>query len=128
MAKDDALRRQVAELLASEDAHLGFEKILGDVLPRLRGRRVRGLTHTPWRLLEHIRLAQRDILEFVRDPGHVSPKWPESYWPPTDGPPDDSAWDVSVAGFLRDRKELADLVLDVKRNLVDPLPWDPEAS
>jgi DinB family protein len=78
--------------------------------------------HTPWRLVEHLRIAQRDILEFTRNPRHVSPPWPEGYWPVGDAPPDDAAWNRSVAGFRADLQAMQDLVADPATDLFAPLP------
>src|SRR5437870_5365390 len=89
---------------------------------RLRGAKPPGVPHTPWRLLEHLRIAQWDILEFTRDPHHVSPPWPEGYWPASDAPPDDGAWDRSVAAFRADLRAMQDLVADPATDLFTPLP------
>ena len=77
---------------------------------------------TPWRLLEHLRMAQWDILEFSRNAKHKSPKWPEGYWPDGDAPPNSAAWDASVAAFRRDLVEMEKLVKDPSKDLFDPIP------
>ena len=82
-----------------------------------------GAPHSAWQLLEHLRLAQSDILEFSRDPRHVSPKWPEGYWPQDPAPPNEKAWDESLAAFRRDNQALRDLVADPKSDLYTPFPW-----
>lgn len=92
MDKDQSLRDHLVELLRGGSAHLGFEKALQDLPRELRGAKAPGLfPHTVWQLLEHLRITQWDILEFSRNPKHVSPAWPEGYWPETEAPPDDSA-------------------------------------
>jgi hypothetical protein len=101
---------------------LNFDKAIAGLPPALRGARPPGVPHTPWRLLEHLRIAQWDILEFTRDPRHVSPPWPEGYWPASDAPPDDGAWDQSVAAFRTDLQAMQDLVGNPATDLFAPLP------
>jgi hypothetical protein len=83
---------------------------------------VDGVPHTPWRLLEHMRIAQWDILEFSRDPGHVSPAFPEGYWPEGDAPPEAQAWDRSVRAFRADLQAMQDLVRDPATDLFARIP------
>jgi uncharacterized damage-inducible protein DinB len=116
----DALRRQLAELLRGEHAHLGFEAAVRNVPAGLRGARPGGVEHSLWQLLEHLRLGQWDILEFSRNPAHVSPRWPEGYWPATVEPPGETAWDASVASFRADLEALARLVGDPDSDLFEP--------
>ena len=118
----DALREQIAKQLNSEEAHAGFEKAVNGLSADLRSKKPKGVPHSAWQLLEHIRLAQWDILEFTRNPKHQSPKWPEGYWPKTAEPPDDAAWHDSIAQVRRDRKALQDLVRDPKHNLLSEIP------
>jgi uncharacterized damage-inducible protein DinB len=117
---DDALRRHLIELLRGEHAHLGFEAAVRKVPPGLRGARPDGVEHSLWQLLEHLRLGQRDILDFSRDPAHVSPPWPEGYWPAAAEPPGEAAWDASVAAFGADLEALAGLVADPASDLFEP--------
>ena len=117
-----SLREHLLYLLRGGGAHLGFDKAVADIPPELRGRTVASVPHSPWRLLEHLRIAQWDILEFTRNPQHVSPPWPEGYWPAGDAPPDDAAWDRSVAAFRADLKAMQDLVADPATDLFTPLP------
>jgi hypothetical protein len=119
---DGAVREHVLYLLGGGGAHLSFEDATRGVSRRLRGRRPRGLTFTPWRLLEHMRLAQWDILEFSRSAAHVSPKWPEGYWPPDEGPPSDAAWARSLRSFRSDRRAVETLVRSPKTDLYAPIP------
>jgi hypothetical protein len=88
----------------------------------LRGAKPPGQPHTPWRRLEHLRLAQWDILRFCMDPGHVSPDFPDGYWPSGDEPPDPGAWDRSVESFRADLRAVRDLVADPASDLLAPLP------
>ena len=85
--KDKALREHVLYLLDGGGAHVKFDEVIADIPASVRGRKPAGLPHSLWMLLEHLRMAQWDILEFSRNPKHVSPKWPEGYWPKTDAPP-----------------------------------------
>ena len=116
------LREHLLYLLKGGGAHLNFNKAIADLPAELRGAKPPGVPHTPWRLLEHMRIAQWDILEFTRNPRHVSPPWPEGYWPAGDGPPDDVAWDRSVAAFRADLRAMQDLVADPATDLFTPLP------
>lgn len=117
------LRREVVDLLASSSAHASFDDIVAGIPPPLRGSRPPGQSHTPWRLLEHMRIAQRDILEFCRDAAYRSPPWPQGYWPPGDAPPDDGAWDRSVEAFRADLRAVQELVDDETADPLAPLPW-----
>jgi DinB superfamily len=120
---DRALRQQLVDLLESGGAHATYEAVVKDFPAELRGRKPDGFPHTPWMLLEHLRMAQWDILEFSRNPAHVSPPWPAGYWPKTEAPPDDSAWSKSIREFRRDRKAMQNLVADPKSDLFARIPW-----
>ena len=121
MNTDKALRDHLLYLLRSKGAHLDFDTAIADLPVELRGAKPAGVPHSPWRLLEHLRIAQWDILEFTRNPGHVSPPWPEDYWPAGDAPADDGAWDRSVAAFRADLRAMQDLVADPATDLFTPL-------
>ncbi len=110
MSDSAKLREQLLALLRGGEAHMSVEDALGDWPVKLRGARPAGSPHTPWQLLEHLRVAQWDILEFCRNPKHVSPKFPDGYWPPTDTPPDDAAWHASVSRFRADLRAMEQLV------------------
>ena len=122
MKTTDPLRQHVINLLTKAEAHVDLESSLKNFPRELRGRKPEGVPHTPWQLLEHIRIAQWDILEFSRTAKHKSPKWPEEYWPKTEAPPSDKAWDASVKQTLADLKAMCDLVRDPKRDLFAPIP------
>ena len=117
------LRRHLLELLAGGSAHAKFEDAVKDLPAELRGAKPEKFPHSPWMLLEHLRLAQWDILEFSRNAKHVSPKWPEGYWPKTEGPPNQTAWNKGVKDFRRDLKSMQELVANPKVDLFAPLPW-----
>ena len=119
----DSLREHLLFLLEGEGAHAGFEAAVKDLPPRIRGRKTNGVPHSPWELLEHIRLAQWDILEFSRNEKHVSPEWPSGYWPPSPEPPDDEAWDKSVAAFRADLAAMSALASDESVDLYAKIPW-----
>ncbi|MGH9536063.1 MAG: DinB family protein [Terriglobales bacterium] len=116
------LREQLAIALRGGEAHAGWRAILRGVPEALRGKRPRGLPHSPWELLEHLRIAQCDILEFCRDAGHVSPSFPQGYWPPKPAPPSASAWTKSLRAFAADLEAMVGLVLDPARDLTAPIP------
>ena len=90
--KNSPLQQHLLNLLSFEGAHAGFDDAVRGLAPELRGKKIKGAPHTAWQLLEHMRIAQWDILEFSRDAKHVSPKWPEGYWPESASPPSDAAW------------------------------------
>ena len=122
MTDDRALREHLLELLGGGHAHLDFDRAFADLPAGLRGARPPGLPHTPWRLVEHLRIAQWDILRFSVDPEHVSPAFPDGYWPEGDAPPDPGAWDRSVAAFRADLRSMMDLVADPGTDLLAPIP------
>jgi hypothetical protein len=120
---DKALREQVIYLLEGGGAHAKFEEVVAGIPPKLLGQKPSGLPHSLWMLLEHLRTAQGDILEFSRKAKHVSPGWPEGYWPKTNAPPSSAAWNTSVKKFRRDRKAMQELVKDPKTDLFARIPW-----
>ncbi len=122
MPSDRSLRKHLVDLLESGAAHVDFEAAIANLPIDLRGARPESLPHSPWRLLEHMRIAQRDILEFSRDPHHASPKWPEGYWPKGDAPPDEAAWDRSVEAFRADLQAMKELVTNPETDLLAPIP------
>jgi hypothetical protein len=121
--KDKALREHVLYLLDGGGAHAKFNEVVADIPPKLLAQKPAGLPHSLWRLLEHLRIAQWDILQFSRNPKHTSPKWPEGYWPKTEGPPSPAAWNGSVKKFRQDLKAMQDLVKDPKTDLFAKIPW-----
>ncbi|MGE3805950.1 MAG: DinB family protein [Gemmataceae bacterium] len=123
MNTDQALREHVLYLLKGGGAHLNFDDAIDGLPALLRGKRPEHIPHTPWRLLEHLRLCQWDILEFSRDAKHVSPKFPEGYWPAGDAPADDAVWNQSVAQFRADLKAMQALVANANTDLFAPIPW-----
>jgi hypothetical protein len=122
MSTEQSLREHLLYLLRGGGAHLDFDKAIADLPSELRGAKVPGVPHTPWRLVEHLRIAQWDILEFSRNPRHVSPPFPAGYWPAGDGPPDAAAWDRSVAAFRADLRSMQNLMGDPATDLFAAIP------
>jgi hypothetical protein len=118
----DAIRHHLLELLDGGHAHPDFEAAIADLPADLRGAKPPGLPHTPWRLLEHMRIAQWDILRFSIDPAHVSPEFPSGYWPEGDAPPDHGAWDRTVESFRTDLQKMKDLVSGPQTDLFASIP------
>lgn len=116
------MREHLLYLLDGGGAHLNFDTAVTGLPAALRGVRPSGLPHTPWQLLEHMRIAQWDILEFCRKAKHVSPPWPAGYWPATAAPPDDGAWDRSAKAFRADLATMRRLVKNPKTNLHARIP------
>ena len=122
MDADKALREHILYVLKGGGAHLNFDEVIERFPKNLRGKKVKGAPHTAWQLLEHMRIAQWDILEFSRDPKHVSPKFPDGYWPKTQAPPTDEDWNTSVKNFRKDLKAMQKLVEDQSSNLYARIP------
>lgn len=122
MAESEALRQHVLDLLRGRNAHADFDSAVADFPSRLRGVKPPGAPHTGWQLLEHMRIAQWDILEFSRDPKHKSPQWPEGYWPKSEVPPNAAAWNNSLRSFRADWKAMAKLVADKKTDVFAKIP------
>ena len=120
---EQALRQHLLDLLKGGNAHVKFEEVVKNFPERLRGKKPEGQPHTAWRLLEHMRIAQWDIVEFSRNSRHVSPEWPEGYWPEGDAPPSAAAWDKSVKQFRADLKAMQELVQDAQTDLYARIPW-----
>jgi hypothetical protein len=119
---DKILREHLAKALGSNEAHLDWESALAGLPPKHRGTKPPGAPHSAWELLEHVRIAQWDILEFSRNPKHVSPDFPSGYWPKNPAPPNAAAWEKSVKAFERDLKEMQKLVMDPRTDLAAPIP------
>ena len=116
MASPDPLRKHLLALLRMEGAHLTLDEAVKGFPIELRGAKPKGAPHTPWQLLEHLRIAQWDILDFSRNPAYQEMKWPDDYWPKTEAPPA-AAWDHSVEQFRRDLKSMEMLVSDASVDL-----------
>jgi len=120
---DHPLRQHLIYLLTDGGAHAKFEDVIAAISAKLRGQTPAAMPHSPWMLLEHIRIAQWDILEFSRNPKHKSPEWPESFWPATEAPPNAAAWNESVKNIRKDLKSLENLIANPKTDLFAKIPW-----
>ena len=112
---DEPLREQLVRILDWEEAHVGFDKAIADLPAEKRGARATGFEHSVWQLLEHMRIAQEDILDFCVNPKYVhTMKWPDDYWPKEAAPPNSHAWDEAVASFKREREQFKKLARETK--------------
>jgi hypothetical protein len=116
-----AVRAELVYLLKGGGAHVHFMDAVEGFPEGKRGTYAQGLPHTGWQLLEHARIAQWDILEYSRNPKHVSPEFPEGYWPKTPAPRTDEEWNDCVYAFGRDLREMVRLVENPKTDLYEPL-------
>jgi hypothetical protein len=116
-----ALREQLVKFLDWREAHLDFDAAVDGIPADLRGAVPPGLPHSPWQLLEHLRIAQHDILDFCVNPRYEEMKWPDDYWPAA-APPSAGAWDESLASYRRDRTAMQDLARDSKIDLYARIP------
>src|SRR5437660_1750498 len=110
MENEKSLREHLLYLLKGDGAHVDFEAAIKDLPASVRGKRPKGASHSPWEILEHIRINQRDILESIRDANHVSPEFPAGYWPKTQAPPYEKDWDKSADAFRADFQAMTELV------------------
>lgn len=123
MSTDTSLRDHLARALAWGEAHVSFDDAVDGLAPALRGVRPEGFAHSAWELLEHLRLAQEDILEYCVSANYRERKWPEGYWPPAPAPPSDAAWEESVAAYRADRAAMQALALDPANELMATVPY-----
>ena len=128
MAEDRTLRQRIVVMLQGGRAHLTYDKAVARLPEPLRGRRPRGLPYSPWQQIEHLRIAQADILDYTRNPNHPSREWPDDYWPKDPAPPARAAWDRSVKAYRADRQAFCDLVMDPATDILAPIPHDPEIN
>ena len=123
MAQDNTakeLRKHIVDAIRGHQAHIAFDSAVKDFPPAMRGIKPPGAPHTAWQLLEHMRIAQNDILEFSRNPQHKSPHWPDGYWPETEAPPDQKSWSNSISAFRQDTEAVIKLVEDPQEDLFQP--------
>jgi len=126
MTTDQVVRDQLLSLLRGGNAHMTFSQAVADFPLAAINHQPPQVTYTFWRLLEHLRIAQWDILEFIRNPDHVSPEWPRGYWPPPQEQATPSLWENTIAGFQTDLQDLVALVTDPETDLYAPLPHAPK--
>ena len=123
MEHERELREHILYLLRGGGAHGNFDDAVADFPSKLRGAKLERLPYTAWQLLEHVRLAQWDILDFSRNPKYKEMKFPDNYWPKTEAPPNEEAWRKSVAAFRHDLKEMQKLVENPTTDLFAKIPW-----
>jgi len=122
MTQDQQIRQQIAKLLDWGEAHADFRSVVENFDEDSRGEVPPGFSHSAWELLEHMRIALWDIVEFTKDARHKSPPWPDGYWPPSPQPPQQEAWDQCIESITDLLREMQSLVLDRHRPLLEPLP------
>lgn len=122
MTNDQQVRQQLAKALDWGEAHADFRVVVNDFPLDLRGEVPAGFSHSAWELVEHLRIALWDIVEFTKDPRHKSPPWPDGYWPPSPMPPQDEAWEQCIQSIADLVEEMRALILDRHRPLLEPLP------
>ncbi|MGA2373030.1 MAG: DinB family protein [Candidatus Korobacteraceae bacterium] len=122
MEHDKQLRQQIAKVMDWNEAHADLSAAVSDFPAEFRGRVPDGLPYSAWQLLEHLRIALWDILEFSRDAKHKSPEWPEGYWPKKTAPPNDAAWEKSVSSIRENLEAMRKLINDPKQDLFAPIP------
>ena len=120
--KKDSVRDLIARLLNWEDAHVPFDKAVADIPPDLRGKVPQNLPYSAWQLVEHLRIAQHDILDFCLNPNYEEMKWPDEYWPESAAPPSQAAWNDSLRRFKEDRTSLQQLAADERFDLEARIP------
>jgi hypothetical protein len=122
MTTESAIRKQLAAMLAWKDAHVDFDAAVAGIPPEARGTRPANLPHSPWEVVEHLRLAQHDILDFCLNPGYEEMTWPDDYWPSSPEPPDGSSWEASLAQYREDRARLQKMADDPALDLTARIP------
>ena len=122
MTNDASLRDLLGKMLEWQDAHASFDTAVADLPADLRGKQPVGLPYSCWQLVEHLRLAQHDILDFCVNPNYKKMNWPDDYWPASPAPPSPDAWDASIEAFRRDRRALQQIAADSKVDLTARIP------
>lgn len=128
MKNDKVLRQHLLNALKGDGAHADFATAVNNVPADLRGKRPNGAEHSAWEVLEHLRIAQWDILEYIKDAKHASPEFPSGYWPAAPAPPDEKAWDKSVKCFQKDFEAAIQMASNEGTDLLAPLHGDPEQT
>jgi hypothetical protein len=122
MPHSEPLREQLSTFIDFGEAHATADAAMADLDHELQGKRPKGLKHSPWELLEHLRITQHDILDFCRNPKYEELSWPEDYWPASAAPPDAGAWKKSVTSFRADRDAFRALAKSAKTDLFAKIP------
>jgi hypothetical protein len=121
--KADPLREHLVSLLSGGNAHAKFDDAVKDFPPDLRGVKPAKAPYSAWQLLEHMRIAQRDILDFCINSNYKEMAWPDDYWPKMPAPPENAAWTKSIKSFQNDLTQMQKLVSDPATDLLAPIPW-----
>src|SRR4051812_30756902 len=122
MKADQLLRAQLADVLDWKHAHVGFDDVVKGIPVKLRGAVPKGFAHSIWQVVEHIRIAQHDILDFSRNPQYEEMKWPDDYWPTSPVPKSPAAWHRAVASYRADRRAMQRLVVNPRIDLLGKIP------
>ncbi len=122
MNQSTSLREHIVSLLGGGNAHITLDDVVKDFPVDKCGARIERIPYSAWQVLEHMRIAQWDILEFSRDPGHVSPKWPKGYWPEKEDVGDAAKWNETIKRFHQDLQQMQDLVNDPATDLLAKIP------
>ena len=125
MDNDSILRQQLVALLRGQQAHMPYDAAVADFPLEAINREPAQVPYTPWHLLEHLRLAQWDILDFIRNPNYSALHWPEDYWPERSQQADEARWNATIAGFKADQQALQDLVMNPSTDLTGDIPHAP---
>jgi hypothetical protein len=125
-SEDKVLREQLLALLRGKNAHLSFDDAIANFPPEHINTKPPNVSYTPWHLLEHLRIAQWDILEFMRNPDHVSPEWPKGYWPDPAAQTDEAGWQQTIAEFKADMQAIEELVENPATDFFGPIPHAPD--
>jgi hypothetical protein len=123
MAGDSAVREHLIWLLEGGHAHAKFDHAVADFPKDRLGTRPAGAPYSAWELVEHMRIAQHDMVHFSRSASHVSPEWPGGYWPRHPAPEHAGDWDKSLRAFRKDLEEFVALIRDPARDLYQTFPW-----
>lgn len=122
MDQDQTVRDHLLSLLRGRNAHMNFDDVVADFPLDQINVKPPNVSYTPWHLVEHLRITQWDILEYVRNPQHVSPEWPVGYWPAPDAAADEAAWGRTIEQFRRDYRDIEALVTNPDTDLYAPIP------
>jgi len=122
MYSHSSLRSHLVEQLAGQNAHVGLDKAVAGLKTKETGIIPTGCTHSIWMQVEHIRIAQHDILDFSRNPDYTPLSWPEDYWPRESSPQSKDQWEQTLAAITTDLDEMVDLVKEEENDLLEPIP------
>ena len=126
MTSDQVVRQQLLALLNGGNAHMTFEQAVADFPAEHFNTRPLNIPYTPWHILEHLRIAQWDILDFIRNPDYITPEWPKEYWPDPEAIAHQKQWDKTINSFLENLQSLRDIVSDPETDLYAPIPHAPD--